>query len=61
MEDLREKLTKALICHDWFYPMSDDPRAYRAGREAWERIQILASKLGDVGDELIKKYRKPLH
>lgn len=58
MEDLREKLEAALKSHDWFYPMSEDPRAYRRGREAWERIQFLASKLGDEGDALIAKYRK---
>lgn len=61
MEDLKEKLIKALVCHDWYYPMSDDPRAYRAGREAWERIRVLADQLGEEGDALIAKYRKPLH
>lgn len=60
MEDTREKLTKALKSHDWYYAMSDDPRVYREGREAWERIKLLASKLGDEGDELIEKYRKPI-
>jgi hypothetical protein len=55
MEDLKEKLIKALVCHDWFYPMSDDPRAYRAGREAWERIRVLADQLGEEGDALIAK------
>jgi hypothetical protein len=60
MEDLREKLESALKAHDWFYPMSEDPRAYRRGREAWERIQFLASQLDD-GQELIAKYRKPIH
>ena len=58
MEDLREKLEAALRSHDWYYMMSDDPRVYREGREAWERIQLLASKLGDDGDALIAKYRK---
>ena len=60
MEDTREKLIAALRSHDWYYPMSDDSRVYREGREAWERIQLLASKLGDEGDELIEKYRKPI-
>jgi len=58
MEDLREKLEAALRSHDWYYMMSDDSRVYREGREAWERIQLLASKLGDEGDALIAKYRK---
>jgi hypothetical protein len=57
MEDLKEKLENALKSHDWYYRMSDDPRAYRAGRDAWERIQFLASQLDD-GQELIAKYRK---
>jgi len=57
MEDLREKLEAALKAHDWFYPMSDDPGVYRRGREAWERIQFLASQLDD-GQELIAKYRQ---
>ena len=60
MEDTREKLIAALRSHDWYYPMSDDSRVYREGREAWERIQLLASKLGDEGDALIEKYRKPI-
>lgn len=61
MEDLKEKLIAALRSHDWYYRMSDDSRVYHAGREAWERIQYLARQLGDEGEELIAKYRKPLH
>ena len=57
MEDLREKLEAALMAHDWYYMMSDDPRAYQRGQEAWERIKFLASKVDD-GQELIAKYRQ---
>jgi len=60
MEDLREKLENALRSHDWYYRMSDDSRVYHAGREAWDRIQFLARQLGDEGQELIEKYRKPI-
>lgn len=60
MEDLKQKLEAALKSHDWYYPMSDDPRVYKRGSDAWDRIQFLARQLGDEGKELIAKYRKPI-
>ena len=58
--DTRDELIEALRTHDWYYRMSDDSRAYRRGQDQWERIQSLASQVDD-GQELIAKYRKPIH
>jgi len=58
--DTRDELIEALRTHNWFYPMSDDHGVWTRGQDQWERIQSLASKVAD-GQELIAKYRKPIH
>ena len=58
--EIKDELIEALRTHDWYYRMSDDSRAYRRGQDKWDRIQFLADQLGDEGQELIEKYRKPI-
>jgi len=34
--------------HDWFYSYSEDPGAYRAGKEDRERLMLLAHERPDL-------------
>lgn len=36
---------EALAAHDWYYHQSDDPTAYRAGRDSFEHILHLQTLL----------------
>lgn len=54
--DLRE-FWDSLREVDWFYEMSDDPRAYRRGRESVERARARARELGPAGLELFDEFQ----
>ena len=58
MQDLKEKLEAALKAHDWHFARSDDHNVWMRGQRAWDRIQALASQLGEDGQELIAKYKR---
>lgn len=44
----RKEYRALLKAHDWFYPMSDDPRAYNRGREEAHELQHWAKSSPDL-------------
>jgi hypothetical protein len=51
-----DELYDALLGHDWYYQMSDDPRAYRAGIAAQRHLRGLAETLGPEGLALFRAF-----
>lgn len=51
-----EELSARLGNHDWFYDMSDDHSAWKAGSADWAEIAAMAKKLGRDGERLLKAY-----
>jgi hypothetical protein len=45
-----------LMTLDWYYAMSDDPRAYRQGRESCRQAREAAISLGPEGEELFERF-----
>lgn len=68
---LIEQLHHEMSCHDWYYMMSDDYRAYRAGKDAEQRwayatanVPVLARMWADFiahRDEAIEHRNDPTH
>lgn len=49
------ELWDALEAHDWYYPMSDDPRVYNAGQAAKRRLEAQAAQV-DGGVQLLARF-----
>lgn len=54
----KEKFTKMLESHDWFYQWSDDHSKWMRGCEQRRKILEAKSQLGEDGEYLFEKYRK---
>lgn len=62
MSNIFQEYEKQLEYHDWYYEMSDDPKVYREGREARQKLEKLAKDCAAIDEskakELWDKYAK---
>ena len=53
-----EEFVAALPLIDWYYGMSDDPRAYREGKAQVQRYRDLAIAMGGEWQEAFKNQQE---